>query len=195
MIATTAIKKVNNDRRKSKQNYEHNNIQEGDILGVRRSGYDHYGVYIGNSRVIHYTSMSSDIDMKNNRIMETDIKHFLREERNIFVLNCENPALSPRFPAVAIPTINPTSFTVFGVQQIMSQLVKAFRNKEKKIYTPEETVQRAKSKLGEQKYNLVTNNCEHFAIWCKTGISQSHQVDAYLDLIASKYVVSYPRFM
>ncbi|HEX9027265.1 MAG TPA: lecithin retinol acyltransferase family protein, partial [Clostridium sp.] len=26
---------------------------------------------------------------------------------------------------------------------------------------------RFKSKLGENEYNLIVNNCEHFAIWCK----------------------------
>ena len=31
-------------------------------------------------------------------------------------------------------------------------------------------------RLGEEKYNLVTNNCEHFAMWCKTGESVSGQV-------------------
>ena len=31
------------------------------------------------------------------------------------------------------------------------------------------TLERAKSRMGEQKYNLLFNNCEHFANWCKTG--------------------------
>ena len=30
--------------------------------------------------------------------------------------------------------------------------------------------------LAKKKYNLVFNNCEHFAVWCKTGISDSEQV-------------------
>lgn len=37
-------------------------------------------------------------------------------------------------------------------------------------------VQRAKSRLGESKYNLFFNNCEHFATWCKTGLHDSEQV-------------------
>jgi Lecithin retinol acyltransferase len=35
---------------------------------------------------------------------------------------------------------------------------------------------RAKSRLGENKYDLLFNNCEHFATWCKTGIHESEQV-------------------
>ena len=40
----------------------------------------------------------------------------------------------------------------------------------------EDVVNRARSKLEEKKYNLFSNNCEHFAMWCKTGISSSEQV-------------------
>ena len=34
---------------------------------------------------------------------------------------------------------------------------------------------RAQSKIGEEKYNLVTNNCEHFAMRCITGRSSCDQ--------------------
>src|SRR5438034_7977441 len=37
-------------------------------------------------------------------------------------------------------------------------------------------VQRAESRLGENKYHLVFSNCEHFATWCKTGNARSEQV-------------------
>lgn len=40
----------------------------------------------------------------------------------------------------------------------------------------EQSLARAVSRLNEQKYNLLTNNCEHFATWCVTGISQSPQI-------------------
>ena len=43
------------------------------------------------------------------------------------------------------------------------------------------TLRRAMSRIGEQNYNLLFNNCEHFAIWCKTGRHQSEQVDAVLE--------------
>ena len=48
---------------------------------------------------------------------------------------------------------------------------------------PEAVVSRAKSKLGERKYNPVTNNCEHFALWSKTGISSSEQVNNVKDTL------------
>jgi hypothetical protein len=44
------------------------------------------------------------------------------------------------------------------------------------IYSPDETVCRARSQIGQGGYNLVFNNCEHFARWCKTGSRESRQV-------------------
>ncbi len=42
------------------------------------------------------------------------------------------------------------------------------------------TLRRAMSRIGEQRYNLLFNNCEHFASWCKTGRHQSGQVENLL---------------
>ncbi len=39
------------------------------------------------------------------------------------------------------------------------------------------TLNRALKRIGEKKYNLLFNNCEHFANWCKTGFHNSKQID------------------
>ena len=44
-------------------------------------------------------------------------------------------------------------------------------------YSGEECARRALSRLGEDQYNLVFNNCEHFATWCATGEQRSPQVE------------------
>jgi hypothetical protein len=46
-------------------------------------------------------------------------------------------------------------------------------------FTPDKTVQRARSQIGKQKgrYDFVFHNCEHFARWCKYGIAESRQVE------------------
>ncbi|MGF1459647.1 MAG: lecithin retinol acyltransferase family protein [Leptolyngbyaceae cyanobacterium] len=46
-------------------------------------------------------------------------------------------------------------------------------------FLPHIVVQRAESRLGEQKYDLFTNNCEHFANWCKTGRSDCEQLAGF----------------
>ena len=40
-----------------------------------------------------------------------------------------------------------------------------------------EVVRRARLRLGEDRYDLLTNNCEHFCEWCIRGVSRSHQVE------------------
>jgi hypothetical protein len=44
-------------------------------------------------------------------------------------------------------------------------------------YSPQEIVRRARSRVGESDYRLLTNNCEHFCNWCVCGISRSTQVE------------------
>jgi hypothetical protein len=45
-----------------------------------------------------------------------------------------------------------------------------------------EVVRRARLRLGEDRYSVLTNNCEHFCEWCVRGRHRSYQVD---DRIAS----------
>jgi len=54
------------------------------------------------------------------------------------------------------------------------------------IYSPEETVTRARSRLGEKEYSLLLNNCEHFAIWCKTGLHKSYQIENVIKVLKPK---------
>lgn len=42
---------------------------------------------------------------------------------------------------------------------------------------PDKVISRAQGELGKGKYDPLTNNCEHFAMWCKTGTSSSDQVN------------------
>jgi hypothetical protein len=46
------------------------------------------------------------------------------------------------------------------------------------IYDRSEVVQRARSRVGERRYRLLTNNCEHFCEWCLNGQQRSYQVEA-----------------
>ena len=43
-----------------------------------------------------------------------------------------------------------------------------------------EVISRARSRVGEDRYRLLTNNCEHFCEWCLCGTARSFQVEAWL---------------
>jgi hypothetical protein len=42
-----------------------------------------------------------------------------------------------------------------------------------------EAVARARMRLGEDRYRVWTNNCEHFVHWCLSGTSRSTQVERF----------------
>ena len=45
-------------------------------------------------------------------------------------------------------------------------------------FSGEAAIARARARLGENRYSVLANNCEHFAQWCISGTSRSEQVDS-----------------
>lgn len=143
----------------------------GDIIGVLKSFYgvvyEHYGIYIGDGEVIHFTKSDGK-----NTIIKTSMKKFMESNKSsnrYFILDCEPE----------IKDINSSSIDKYikkSVNGFGPSLPAVFR-KPVEIYSPEDTVNRAKQYIGEQGYNLLVKNCEYFAIWCKTGLKYSYQID------------------
>lgn len=46
-------------------------------------------------------------------------------------------------------------------------------------FIPDVVIERAESRLGERRYDLFFNNCEHFADWCKTGRGECSQLENF----------------
>src|SRR5215469_13896613 len=44
-------------------------------------------------------------------------------------------------------------------------------------FPPDEVIGRARSRLGEDHYHLLKNNCEHLCEWCLRGSERSYQVE------------------
>jgi len=51
---------------------------------------------------------------------------------------------------------------------------------ESPCFNRQEIVRRARSRIGENRYHLLRNNCEHFCEWCLRGQPRSYQVDELL---------------
>ena len=56
-----------------------------------------------------------------------------------------------------------------------------------RTYNIEESIERAISRLGEDWYNVLLNNCEHFVTWCIVGFPSSSQVNLAVITIAEGY--------
>jgi hypothetical protein len=54
------------------------------------------------------------------------------------------------------------------------------RKRRAPCFQPDEVVRRAHSRLGEDRYRLLTNNCEHFCEWCLRAQHHSYQVEEWL---------------
>lgn len=46
-------------------------------------------------------------------------------------------------------------------------------------FDADEIVRRARARLGENRYHVLTNNCEHFCEWCVRAEHRSDQVDQW----------------
>jgi len=59
-----------------------------------------------------------------------------------------------------------------------------------------EVVHRARSRLGEERYHVLRNNCEHFCEWCARGQHRSYQVDALVSRVGTgwlRFIESFAR--
>ena len=135
----------------------------GDVLGIRRPmGYEHFAVYAGNGRVIHFAAEGGDFGYA--YIHEAPISEFLEGQKDFFVLD---------FSCAKVELDGDTQTLPYDDLP--------------RIYSAEETLERAKSVMGDnehgfnKQYDLVSNNCEHFAIWCKTGQIKSYQVSRFIE--------------
>ena len=64
-----------------------------------------------------------------------------------------------------------------------------------RAFDVEDVICRARSRVGEDRYRLLTNNCEHLCEWCLRGKARSLQVEAWLALprrvLATVHVIAH----
>ncbi|MFY0992957.1 lecithin retinol acyltransferase family protein [Halomonas sp. C05BenzN] len=123
---------------KACEEVDHPKLSRGSVLRIELTrlgiiGFDHYGIYAGNKKVIHFSG---------GRIRKESLDKFI-EGAGIFN---------------------------GGFVEVMSFSSSAIEN-----ITLEESYQRAKSCVGMAGYDVLDSNCEHFALWCRTGEAFSGQ--------------------
>jgi hypothetical protein len=102
----------------------------GDHIKVRRYGYTHHGIDLGNGNVVHFSG-------------ESKFSASIREE----------------------------PIEAFSKGYEIETVQKATNQNEYQI------IIRARNQIGQGDYNLIFNNCEHFARWCHKDGHSSRQVD------------------
>lgn len=159
--------------------------RRGDVIATDRVDgvYLHYALYVGDGKVIHYSADGSDF-VGGPYIHEASFYEFLRDSKDYYILDFKDDYES------RVERIRPVEYQgssgmvpTSNALNIVLTLIESIKRMNYHLYSPEETVQRARSKIGERQYNLVFNNCEHFAVWCKTGLSESRQINDLIRLI------------
>jgi hypothetical protein len=67
-----------------------------------------------------------------------------------------------------------------SLEQFASSHPVTVRGDSPRRFAAAEVVARARSRLGEDRYRIASNNCEHFCHWCLSGEHRSAQVDRLL---------------
>lgn len=157
--------------------------KRGDIICVSRGAYEHYAIYVSKQEVIHYIPPDSglalewDLSAPTAHVSKTGMKRFLDGASSFKVVEFSDAETRKRKTISAMDL----GAGIIGRGPLLGWDWLA-SNPEFHLYSAAETVKRAKSKLGEADYHLVFNNCEHFAVWCKTGMHRSEQVERALGL-------------
>lgn len=155
-------------------------LEYGDVISVSREKglYNHFGIYSGGGDVIHYVD---------GEIKETSLKRFLDGSKvcSIYLFNDSGKRTDKiSYDISPIAGIGTGILSAKPGENIFKVIDKHIQREiSRTLYSPEETVARAREKIGTRKYGLFGHNCEHFAIWCKTGVKESEQSDLIDDVI------------
>jgi len=167
-------------------------VKVGDVIGVSRGIYKHYAIFAGRGQVIHYASERGDFGGEMS-VRKTSLVKFLDNSEDFFVCVFPEEYGKPKEKQASLFSLSGLCQSLlpghFDPESVILEVIEFFKKARYKIYSPAETLKRAKSRIDENSYNLLFNNCEHFVIWCKTGISESHQINELVKLIIGKSTV------
>lgn len=85
----------------------------------------------------------------------------------------------PNYASVCLTTLD--DFLKGGVLEVREYTDLELKEKRE----PQEIVNAALSRLGEKGYDLINNNCEHFANECVFGYKKSEQIDNVMSVLSS----------
>lgn len=173
------------------------NIPSGAVLYVDRGLNKHFGIHIGNGQVVHFSDTDPNSKRKEKAIIhKVCLAEFLGESRE----DIKQLVNGDKDKDFAIYTFKNISHYNKNIEDCKI-LKKDYKNAPFDINT---IVNRAVSSIGCNYYNsekdkyekrlfgydLLDNNCEHFAMWCITGKASSEQtktVSNFLSLLKDFY--------
>lgn len=162
-------------------------LEYGDVIRVNRGIYYHYGIYADDRTVYQYASRDGNEIGGNATVHITTLEKFAKGgtvqklrfsnllwSDKVTVLGNGNNDLKFRSASEYLAYVKQMCKALAIDPIDFFRMIRSIRS-DYRIYTPEQTIKRAESRLGESSYNLALNNCESYAMWCKTGVNISYQ--------------------
>ncbi|KAK0065883.1 HRAS-like suppressor 2 [Biomphalaria pfeifferi] len=148
------------------KNYAHNkqvydSLRLGDRVQFKRGLYSHWGIYIGQGKIIHLAS-HDNAEVKAN----SNSTHLFSIGGKLF---------------------NKAFVRIDDFWKVVGEYKAIINNTldmKLRALSPEVIVQQAMKKIGEVGYNVITANCEHFTNWCRYGESKSEQSENAMTALA-----------
>lgn len=145
-------------------------MAKGDHIYVNRYGglYSHHGIDCGDGQVVHYGATQW---RNRNSVSNITLEEFARGD-SIHIRDYSE------FFETLEQGCNARRGGIASSNQDFNKFWDSLRglSLDDADYTPDAIVARAQNRLGENTFSLLFNNCEHFASWCVTGISNSDQI-------------------
>jgi len=144
-------------------------VQYGDAAYVADDGARRFGIWTGDA-FVQYAHDPSGV----RRVHEVHLHGFLRGASRLYV--CRFPRKYGRPDEIQIPLcgiVMPTD------RYLLHLLERKYKQAVYHLYSPEQTVRRAKSCLGKDNFS----SSEDFALWCKTGITECGNLHTLLQIL------------
>lgn len=144
-------------------------LVRGDVICVRDGFSNRYGVWTGKNVIMYGNGLHGIKD-----VHKRSLKKFLRGASGYSICLFPKKYGHPR----RIEAISPIQGVVMPQNKIWRMLERAEKAKRYKWYSPEETAVRAEKAIGRSNFA----SSEHFAVWCKTGIAESHELEVLREI-------------
>ncbi|XP_039064599.1 lecithin retinol acyltransferase-like [Hibiscus syriacus] len=140
--------------------------EAGDHIYCRRQGglYDHHGIYVGDDMVVHLQGKGKKLGAP-SECNKCGNKRFINGEIAKVCIDCFLQGETVEIYEYGVPLFIVTTRKLGTCSSVPSK-------------PPHEVIEAAVYYLekGFAPYDLISNNCEHFAVYCKTGRAISLQV-------------------
>ncbi len=153
------------------KHHEHRKMERGDVISVAVNELEkRYGIWAGADVILFGEDRTGKYCVHKH-----SFEDFMQGAKHFSIY--EFPK-SYGFPKERLHPILWTAI-ITPQESLLRKLRMAMIAEKYKRYSPEEILKRAESRIGSD--NFVSS--EHFAVWCKTGISESHELEALREMM------------